>query len=123
VALRSHRLAAVEDRLRAVERGLVDERFEIAARRDAAVQALDLADVDPVPQHVAKGLRGERTIPPRPQAGIRGATNDFVRRGLSRREILERLLHQRATLRIVHEAGSTTSGRSGSQVVTRRRRS
>lgn len=100
---RSHRHAAIEYGLRPVERCLVDQWLEIAARRHAAVRALDLANVDPVPEHVAEGLRRERSVAPRPQAGVRGASNHFLCSELSRGQILERLLHERTALGIVHE--------------------
>ena len=40
----------------AIERRLVDERLEIAARRNAAARALDLAGVDPVAHQLPKRL-------------------------------------------------------------------
>ena len=101
---RSHRHAAVEYGLRPIERGLVDQRLEVAARRHAAVRALDLADVNPVPQHVAEASAARADSPSAPQAGVRGAANDFLLRELARGEILERLPHQRTAHRIVHEA-------------------
>lgn len=95
LAWRGHRHAAVEHGLRPVEGGLVDQRLEIAACRDATIGALHLANVDPVPQNVAESLRGERAVTPRPQAGFRRTSNHFLRGEPSRGEILERLLHQR----------------------------
>ena len=56
LARTGHDHAAIEHRLRSIERGLVDERIEVAARGHAVVRALDLPDVDRVPHHLAEAL-------------------------------------------------------------------
>ena len=52
-----HDNATVEHCLRTVERGLIDERIEVAMHRDTVVGALDLPDIDRVPHHLAEALR------------------------------------------------------------------
>ena len=48
--------ATVEHRLRTVERGLIDERIEVALDRDTVVGTLDLPDINWVPHHLADAL-------------------------------------------------------------------
>ncbi|HEX7087151.1 MAG TPA: hypothetical protein VF198_12365 [Vicinamibacterales bacterium] len=111
---------AVEYGLRAVERGLVHERLEVALRRDSVVRALDLAGIDRIPHHLAEALRRDRQTLPAAQAGCSGACDHFLLGVLARRQILERLAHQRRAFRIVHKTRGGPLRRV--QVAERRRK-
>jgi hypothetical protein len=51
-----HQDAAVEHCLGAVERGLVDQRLEVALGRDAVVRAFNSSDVNRIPHHLPEAL-------------------------------------------------------------------
>src|SRR5687767_13701535 len=86
--------AAVETRLRAVERLLADQCVEIATRGHTVFGALDHADVDRVPHHFSKTLRREHQPTPRAQPEFGDACQHFLFREPSRGEVLEGLLHE-----------------------------
>nr|WP_239489828.1 hypothetical protein [Luteitalea sp. TBR-22] len=95
---------AIEHRLGAVERGLLHERFEVAASGYAVVRALDLTGVDRVPHHLAEALRRDPEPLPTAKPGLGRAGDHFLLRVLPSRQFLERPADERTAVWIVNQA-------------------
>jgi hypothetical protein len=96
--------AAVEHRLRTVERRLIDDRLEVALRRDAVVRTLNLPDVDRVAHQLPETLWRERQALAASQPRRGRSCDHLLLRVSPRRQVLEGSFQQLRAIGIVNEA-------------------